>query len=274
MNLDNFNFQLYWEKFIDLMIRYGGKFVLAVIIWVVGLYIIKLANKVIGKGMERSNVEITLRKFIISLLSFALKFLLFITCASIVGIKMTAFVTILGAMGLAVGLSLQGSLANFAGGVLINFLKPYKIGDFIETGGIMGTVKEISIFNTILNTPDNKRIILPNSNVSNNNITNYSAEKLRRVDFVFGVDYNTDIEKAKGIIAAVAAEHPKALADPAPFIRTGKFAASSIDITVRIWAEAVNYWDLYFDIMEQVKAAFDKAEIVIPFQQMDVNLKK
>ncbi|MDP8209999.1 MAG: mechanosensitive ion channel [Candidatus Stygibacter australis] len=272
--MENINIQLYWEKFMDLIIKYGGKFVVAVIIWTVGLFAIKLIIKLVKKGMTRSNVEVTLRKFIISLLNFGLKILLFVTCATIVGIQMTAFITLIGAMGLAFGLAMQGSLANFAGGVLINLLKPYKIGDFIETGGIMGTVKEISIFNTILNTPDNKRIILPNSNVSNNNITNFSAEATRRVDLVFNVDYDTDIEKAKQIIADVIDKHQYTLKDPAPFIRLGNFAASSLDITVRVWGESAHYWDIHFDLMEQVKNAFDEAGIVIPFQQVDVNLKK
>ncbi|MCF7912755.1 MAG: mechanosensitive ion channel [Candidatus Cloacimonetes bacterium] len=272
--MENINPQLYWEKLIDLFIKYGGKFLIAVLIWAAGLFAIKLIIKLVKKGMARSNVELTLRKFIISLLSFGLKILLFITCATIVGIQMTAFITIIGAMGLAFGLALQGSLANFAGGVLINVLKPYRIGDFIETGGIMGTVKEISIFNTILNTPDNKRIILPNSNISNNNITNFSAEATRRVDLVFNVDYDTDIEQAKQIIADVIEKHPLTLKDPVPFVRLGNFAASSLDITVRVWGESANYWSIHFDLKEQVKAAFDEAGIVIPFQQVDVNLKK
>jgi len=272
--MENINIQLYWEKFIDLIIKYGGKFVIAVIIWVVGLFAIKLIIKLVKAGMTRSNVELTLRKFIISLLNFGLKILLFVTCATIVGIQMTAFITLIGAMGLAFGLAMQGSLANFAGGVLINLLKPYKIGDFIETGGIMGTVKEITIFNTILNTTDNKRIILPNSNVSNNNITNFSAEATRRVDLVFGVDYATDIEQAIKIIADVIDKHQYTLKDPVPFIRLGNFAASSLDITVRVWGKSAHYWDIHFDLKEQVKNAFDQAGIVIPFQQVDVNLKK
>ncbi len=272
--MENFNFQMYWEKFIDLVIRYGGKFIIALLIWIIGLFVIKLVSRLAGKGMEHSKVELTLSKFIISLLNFSLKILLLVTCISLVGIKMTAFIALIGAMGLAFGLALQGSLSNFAGGILINFLKPYKIGDFIETGGILGTVKEISIFNTVLNTPDNKRIILPNSNVSNNNITNYSAEPTRRVDLFFGVDYNTDMERARQIIGEVIASHHKTLKDPPPFIRVGKFSASSIDITVRIWVEAADYWDVYFDILEQVKSAFDEAGIVIPFQQVDVFIKK
>lgn len=274
MNLENIDFQFYLKTFVDLVIAYGGKLLIALLIWWIGSAVIKLINKGVNKGMNRSKIEVTLQKFVISLLSFALKALLFITCASIIGIKMTAFVAILGAMGLAFGLALQGSLANFAGGVLINVLRPYKIGDFIETGGIMGTVKEISIFNTILNTPDNKLIILPNSNVSNGNITNFSTEKTRRVDLVFGVDYKSDVRKAQQIIADVVAEHPKTHKNPAAFIRVGNYGASSIDITVRIWADSADYWDVHFDIMEQVKAAFDKAGIEFPYQQIDINLKK
>ena len=272
--MENINLQMYWGKFIELVIKYGGKFVITVLIWTIGLFAIKLIIKLVKKGMTRSNVEVTLKKFIISLLNFGLKILLFVTCATIVGIQMTAFITLIGAMGLAFGLAMQGSLANFAGGVLINILKPYKIGDFIETGGIMGTVKEISIFNTILNTPDNKHIILPNSNVSNNNITNFSAEETRRVDLSFGVAYDTDTVKAIQIISDVISDHKYTLKNPQPFIRIGNFAASSIDITVRVWGNSAHYWDIHFDLLEQVKAAFDKAGIEIPFDQVDINLKK
>jgi small conductance mechanosensitive channel len=272
--MKNIDFQMYLDKLEMLVVEYGGKFVLAVLIWIIGLFAIKMVIKLVDKGMQRSKMEITLRKFIISLINFGLKILLFVTVATIVGIKMTAFVTLIGAMGLAFGLALQGSLANFAGGVLINILKPYKIGDFIETGGIMGTVKEISIFNTILNTPDNKRIILPNSNVSNNNITNFSSEETRRVDLSFGVAYDTNTDRAIQIINDVIADHKYILRDPQPFVRIGNFGASSIDITVRVWGNSANYWDIHFDLLEQVKAAFDKAGIEIPFDQVDVNLKK
>lgn len=272
--MENFDIQHYWEKLVDLVISYGGKLILAIVIWVIGLMLVKFLSRIVSKALMKSKVELTLNKFIISLLNFALKILLFITCATIVGIKMTAFVTILGALGLAFGLALQGSLSNFAGGVLINVLKPYKIGDFIQASGIMGTVKEITIFNTILNTPDNKLIIIPNSNISNNNITNFSAEDTRRVDLTFGVDYSTDIKKAKEIILKVIEEHPNTLPTPAPFARIGNLGASSIDITVRIWAKAADYWVVHFDVLEKVKEEFDKAEIIIPFQQIDVNLKK
>jgi small conductance mechanosensitive channel len=272
--MKNIDLQYYLKRLIDLVIRYGGLLLLAIFIWVIGSFLIRMIINIARKAMDRSKTEVTVTKFVLSLLSFALKFLLLITCATIIGIKMTAFITILGAMGLAFGLALQGSLQNFAGGVLINVLKPYKIGDFIETGSIMGTVKEISIFHTILNTPDNKRIILPNSQVSNGTITNYSSEPTRRIGLVFGVDYNTDIAKAKAVILQVITDHPKIHKEPAPFIRIGNFGASSIDITVRIWADAADYWDVHFDIMEGVKEAFDKAGIVIPFNQLDVNLKK
>lgn len=272
--MENVNVEMYWDKITGLVIQYGGKIIIAIIIWIIGLLFVNLLVKLIDKGMQRSKMELTVRKFVLSLIGFGLKVLLFVTCASIVGIKMTAFVTIIGAMGLAFGLALQGSLANFAGGVLLNILKPYKIGDFIETNGIMGTVKEISIFNTILNTPDNKRIILPNSSVSNGNITNFSTEKTRRVDLSFGVDYSTDMKKAIEIIKNVATQHNKVLSEPAPFVRIGKFSESSIDITVRIWANSEDYWDVYFDMLENVKNEFDKAGITIPFNQIDVNLKK
>jgi small conductance mechanosensitive channel len=185
---------------------------------------------------------------------------------------MTSFIAVLGSAGLAVGLALQGSLSNFAGGVLILVLKPYKVGDYIEAAGYAGTVQEIQMFYTILQSPDNKKIIVPNSNMSNSGTVNFSANATRRVDLVFGVGYDDDVEKVKSILWDVANEDPLVLDDPAPLIVLGQHDASSINFFYRVWCNASDYWAVYFSTMEKVKLAFDKHQVGIPYPQMDVHL--
>jgi small conductance mechanosensitive channel len=189
-----------------------------------------------------------------------------------VGIATTSFVAILGAAGLAIGLALQGSLANFAGGVLILLFKPFKVGDYIEAQGYSGTVNEIQIFNTILKSLDNKTIIIPNGNLSNDCITNYSTEPLRRVDFVFGIGYEDDIKKAKEVLLTIIKSDSRVLKEPEPFVSIGELGDSSVNFTVRVWCNKEAYWDVYFDMFEKVKLEFDKQGISIPFPQRDVHL--
>jgi len=257
---------------IELAMSYGPRLILAIIVLILGLWIINRFIRVMSKGMERSNTEPTLARFLCNLTSVGLKALLLISVASMVGIATTSFIAVLGAAGLAIGLALQGSLANFAGGVLVLMFRPYKVGDVIEAQGVMGTVAEIQIFNTILKTPDNKRIIVPNGGLSNGIITNFSAEPTRRVDFVFGIGYGDDIGKAKDIIAALVREDVRALQDPAPQIVVSNLGDSSVDITTRVWVNAADYWGLFFDLTEKVKLTFDQEGISIPFPQRDVHL--
>jgi len=198
---------------------------------------------------------------------------LIISIAGMVGIEMTSFVAILGAAGLAVGLAMQGTLQNFAGGVMILLFKPYKVGDFIDAAGHMGTVKEIQIFNTILNTPDNKIIIIPNGTLANSSMTNFSTMETRRVDFSFGIGYGDDFEKAKAIIQDIISKDERIHKDPKPFARVGELADSSVNITTRVWVNA-DYWDVHFDMIENVKKRFDAEGISIPYPQMDVHLDK
>ena len=189
-----------------------------------------------------------------------------------IGIETTSFIAVLGAAGLAIGLALQGSLSNFAGGVLVLMFRPYKVGDFIDAQGVMGTVHEIQIFNTILKTPDNKVIIVPNGAISNGIITNFSMEATRRVDFVFGIGYSDDIAKAKATIERLISEDGRALSDPEPQIVVSELADSSVNITTRVWVNASDYWGLFFDLTEKVKLTFDQEGISIPFPQRDVHV--
>ncbi len=264
--------QYYSQKLIDLAVEYGPKLLLAILVLLVGLWLIRLVLKGANRAMERSNLEISLRKFLSSISGILLKVLLLISVASMIGIATTSFVAIIGAAGLAVGLALQGGLANFAGGVIILIFKPFKAGDFLEAQGYMGTVHEITIFTTILKTPDNKTVIIPNGALSNGAMVNFSTEPIRRVDMVFGIGYGDSIEKAKSVLKQLTDSDPRVLKDPAPQIVVGGLGDNSVNFNVRVWCNSADYWGIYFDIHEKVKLAFDQAGISIPFPQRDVHL--
>lgn len=262
----------YVDQGIELVMAYAPKLVLAIIVLLVGLWLIKGFAKVVDKGMESRKVEATLRHFLRNMVSIIFKILLLISVASLVGIETTSFVAVVGAAGLAIGLALQGSLANFAGGVLILFFRPFKVGDFIQTNGYSGTVKEIQIFNTIMTTPDNKRVIIPNGKVSNDSLINFSSEPTRRVDFVFGVSYGANIDQVKATLKELLDADTRIHKDPAPMVVLSELADSSVNFTVRAWVDAANYWPVFFDTMETVKKTFDTKGIEIPFPQRDVHL--
>ena len=215
--------------------------------------------------MKKRNVDVTLQKFSINLVGWILKILLFITVISKLGIATTSFAAIIAAAGLAIGLALQGSLGNFAGGVLIMVFKPFKIGDLIEAQGEMGVVKEIEIFTTKLTGLSNKEIIIPNGSLSNGNIVNYTTEGTRRVDLVIGVSYDADIKKTKEILMTVVSSHAKVLQDPTPVVAVLELADSSVNFAVRPWCNSEDYWAVHFDITENVKLALDAAGIEIPY---------
>ncbi|HSG27552.1 MAG TPA: mechanosensitive ion channel domain-containing protein [Candidatus Krumholzibacterium sp.] len=256
----------------DLIKTAGPRILLAVVTLVIGLWIVKGIVRGVKKGMAKSQIDLSLGKFLTSLVSMGLKALLFISVIQMVGVQMTSFVAILGAAGLAVGLSLQGSLSNFAGGVLILLFKPYKVGDYIEAGGHAGVVKTISVFTTIMKTPDNKTIIIPNGDLSNSSIVNYSTEPRRRVDLTFGIAYEDDIQKAREVMMRVLSADTRILKDPAPQVSVSGLGDSSVDFVFRVWVETADYWAVYFDMIEKVKIAFDKEGISIPFPQRDVHL--
>ena len=257
----------------DLLFLYAPKVITALLILFIGLYAIKIIIKSSRKLMQKRGVDITLQKFLGNLIGWILKVLLFITVISQLGVATTSFAAIIAAAGLAIGLALQGSLGNFAGGVLIMIFKPIKIGDFIEAQGESGTVKEIEIFTTKLNTPDNKEVIIPNGALSNGNIVNYSTEATRRVDFTFGVGYDSDIRKTKEIIFDVINNHPLILKEPATAVNLSELADSSINFFTRAWVKKEDYWTVKFDVMEQTKEALDAAGIDIPYPHR-VNINK
>lgn len=260
------------DQGIALVMAYAPKLLLAIITLVVGLWIIKTVVRVARKGLEVSKTDATLVPFITSLISWLLKALLLISVASMVGIATTSFVAMLGAAGLAVGLALQGSLANFAGGVLILAFKPYKVGDLIEAQGHLGVVKEVQIFNTIMLTPNNRQIIVPNGAMSNGSIVNYSGEGKLRVDMVIGIAYDADVEKAKSLLVNILAEDPRVFKDPAPFVAVSELADSSVNLVVRPWCNFSDYWGVHFDTTEKAKAVLEANGISIPFPQRDVHI--
>ena len=262
----------YSEKAINLIFEYAPQFLLALILLVFGLWIIKWTTKGMRLSMEKASANPTLIPFVTHLLSWGLKILLIISVASMIGIATTSFVAVIGAAGLAIGLALQGSLSNFAGGVLILVNKPYSIGDFIEAQGHMGTVKEIQIFNTILISIDNKRIIIPNGALSNGSIVNFSIEGTRRVDMVFGISYDSDIAKAKEVLMDLLLADTRVFKDPAPMIAVSELADSSVNLIVRPWCNASDYWGIYWNMMEKGKLELEAAGITIPFPQRDVHL--
>ncbi|MEW4923584.1 mechanosensitive ion channel domain-containing protein [Algibacter sp. 2305UL17-15] len=269
MNLENID----TEKWLELGLDYGLKILGAIVIWIIGSWVIKKLVNVARKGMEKADYDASLQKFLLNLISWILKIILIIVVLGTMGVETTSFAAILAAAGLAIGLALQGSLGNFAGGVLLMIFKPIKIGDLIEAQGELGVVKEIEIFTTKLTGLSNREIIIPNGSLSNGNIINYTTEGTRRVDLTFGVGYDSDIKKTKEVLMNVLTSHPKVLKDPAPTVNVSELADSSINFAVRPWSTSDDYWDVYFGITEDVKEALDKAGIEIPYPHQ-VEIKK
>ena len=258
---------------IELAKEFGPKLITAILIYIVGSWVIKRIIKVARKGMAKSSYEESLQKFLMNMVSWTLKVFLIILVISQLGVDVTTFAAVIAAAGLAIGLALQGSLSNFAGGVLIMIFKPYKIGDLIEAQGVLGAVKEIEIFTTKLITPQNKLAIVPNGAMANGNIINYTAEGKMRVDTTVGVDYDSDIKKAKEALLEMLKANPKVLKDPAPSVNVAELADSSINLAVRPYCTPEDYWDVYFATIENTKLALDKAGIEIPYPH-EVQIKK
>ncbi|WP_299980601.1 mechanosensitive ion channel domain-containing protein [uncultured Pseudoteredinibacter sp.] len=247
---------------------------MAIVVLVIGWWLIGKVVNLSLKTMEKNELDVTLQRFLSSIIGIGLKALLIISVASMVGIATTSFVAVLGAAGLAVGLALQGSLSNFAGGVLLILFKPYKVGDFIEAQGHAGVVQSIQIFNTVMKTGDNKTIIIPNGPISNGSITNYSTEDTRRVDMSFGIGYDDDIDAARDALEEIIAADDRILKDPAHLIVVAELADSSVNFTVRVWVNSADYWGVFFAMQETVKKTFDAKKISIPYPQQDVHLHK
>ncbi|AEE21979.1 mechanosensitive ion channel family protein [Paraglaciecola chathamensis] len=256
------------------VIPWGINIVMAILIYIVGKIVVGIIINVFGKVMQRSKYDDMLVDFIKAILNAILMLFVIIASLNELGVDTTSLVAILGAAGLAIGLSLQGSLQNFAAGVMLLVFRPFKAGDFVEAGGAAGVVKSISIFTTIMTSGDNKEIIVPNGQIYSGTITNYSAKETRRVDMVVGIGYDADLKRAKEVLKELAAADSRILQDPAPTIAVAELADSSVNFVVRPWVKAADFWAVKFDFTEAVKLRFDQEGISIPFPQMDVHLHK
>lgn len=274
MDLNTHKYQQWIDRGLDQLVAYLPSLLLALLVLWVGMRLIKLFTRAVEKGMAGREVEPTLRRFVGSLLSVGLKILLFVTAIQMMGVQTTSFVAIIGAAGLAIGLALQGTLANFAGGVLVLLFKPYKVGDLIEAQGVVGNVKEIQIFTTVLLTPDSKTVIIPNGAAANGIITNFTAEGRIRVDCVLAIERNTDVAKAREVLLRVMLADPKVLRDPAPSVTMNKQLTEGVELAVRPYADPAHYWDVYFGTLEHGGQALLEAGIKAPTSEHKIFLQK
>jgi len=262
------------NQFTEIVLTYGPKVLSALVVLIIGSFIIRLINKGLNNLLSRNQMDPSLKPFLTGIFGMLLKVMLVISVLGMLGIEMMSFVAILGAAGLAVGMALSGTLQNFAGGVMLLIFKPFRVGDVIEAQGYTGKVKEIQIFNTFLTTPDNKTIIIPNGGLSTGSMINYSKEPTRRVDWTIGVSYGQDLDVARAVIKDICDNDERILKDPELFIAVSALADSSVNFTVRAWVNAENYWPVFFETQEKVYKRFNQEDIPIPFPQLDVHLHK
>lgn len=259
-------------KLIDLGVDLGGRILGALIIFIIGKILISWANKLFAKLLIKRKVDAGVQTFLKSMVSLLLYVMLGLAVIGKLGIELTGFAALLASAGVAIGMALSGNLQNFAGGIIILIFRPYKVGDYIEAStGASGTVQEIQIFHTVLVTPDNKVVYAPNGAMSNAVVTNYSHKEVRRVDFSFGVEYGTDFDRVQAVLNGIIAADNRILSTPAPFIELGQLADSNVNITVRVWTKASDYWDVFFDMNKTVYATFNKEGIEFPFPQLTVH---
>ncbi len=261
-------------NWLPLLVQYGKHIVFALITLAIGWWLIGRIVSSLGHFMDKRHADPMVTGFLSSLLNALLRVLLLLSVAGMVGIETTSFIALIGAAGLAVGLALQGSLANFAGGVVILFLRPFRAGDYMEAQGRAGTVESIMIFHTILRTADNKVIILPNGSLSNGTITNYSRKPTRRVDINVGIDYTDDIKKARSVLLGLAAADQRVLKDPAAVVYLTSLGDNSVNLSLRMWTNSADYWGVFFELQEQMKEAFDREGLSFPFPQRTVHIQQ
>ena len=257
---------------VDWLSQFGLKIVAAIVVFFVGKWLARKIAGLLERGLRRADTDPTLISFVRNIAYFGLLTMVVIAAVGQLGVQTTSFIAVLGAAGLAIGLALQGSLANFAAGVLMIIFRPFKAGDFVEAAGTSGIVEEVQLFTTKMRTPDNKTVIIPNAQVTSGTITNYSARDTRRLDLVFGVSYEDDLDKVKRVIHEVLGEEPRLLKDPEPLVGLLNLGDSSVDFAVRPWVNSADYWPVFFDLQEKMKKRFDQEGISIPFPQRDVHL--
>ena len=260
------------QNLIDSGISAGKHIIAAVAIFIVGRFLIKLINRLVASILQRRHIEISVQTFLSSLVNIILTILLIITVIGALGVNTTSFAALIASAGVAIGMALSGNLQNFAGGLIILLFKPYRVGDFIDVCGVQGTVSAVQIFHTILLTPDNKAVYLPNGSTSSSTITNYSRENKRRIEWTFGIDYGEDVGRARTAILSVITADARILPDPAPFVAVGGLSDSSVDIIVRVWVPTEEYWNVYFDMHQRVYETFNEQKINFPYPQQTVHL--
>jgi small conductance mechanosensitive channel len=265
------NFDTLLKELISLGVNAGKSILLAIVIYIAGRFIINLINRLVRQMLERKNVDATIQSFLKSFVSILLNVLLIITVVSALGINTTSFAALLASFGVAAGMALSGNLQNLAGGLIILLFKPFKVGDVIEAQGVLGSVKEIQIIHTILQTPDNKEIFLPNGSLSSGSITNYSKMDTRRVDFTVSVEYGTDVEKVMNALRDIANADSRVLKDPEAFIALSSLADSSVNFTFRVWVKGSDYWPVYFALNKQIYEEFNRQGIGFPFPQLQIH---
>ena len=260
------------QNLIDSGISAGKHIIAAVVIFIVGRFLIKLINRLVASILQRRHIEISVQTFLSSLVNIILTILLIITVIGALGVNTTSFAALIASAGVAIGMALSGNLQNFAGGLIILLFKPYRVGDFIDVCGVQGTVSAVQIFHTILLTPDNKAVYLPNGSTSSSTITNYSRENKRRIEWTFGIDYGEDVNRARTAILSVITADARILNEPTPFVAVGGLSDSSVDIIVRVWVPTEEYWNVYFDMHQRVYETFNEQKINFPYPQQTVHL--
>ena len=261
-----------WNQLSDLLSSFGISLFIALSILIIGRQVVKILIKVISTALERSNTEDTVRIFVTNLLNTLLMIVVFIAAINQLGIQTTSIIAVLGAAGLAIGLALQGSLSNFAAGILIVIYRPYKVGDYIQADNHLGTVDDIQIFSTVLKTPDNKLVVVPNGSIMNGSIVNFSNQDKRRVDIIASCSYEDDIDKVKSVLADILSRDDRILNEPKPRIAVSELADSSVNFIVRPWVKNSDYLDVYYSLLEEIKKRFDQEGIAIPYPQTDVHI--
>lgn len=265
--------QTFLDSLVAMAVDVAGKLIASILVFIIGKFAIKLILKAINKSKLMQKAETTVAHFLVNFIKIALYVVLIVTIIGIMGVPMASVVAAIASAGVAIGLALQGSLSNLAGGIMILIFKPFRIGDFVTTGGESGTVVDIGIFYTVLKTPDNRQITIPNGKVMGDSVTNVSVYDTRRLDMTFSVAYGSDVKKVQEVLLDEAKKHPLSLKDPEPFCRFSAHNDSSLGFTLRVWVKAGDYWTLNFDLLENINARFAKEGIEIPYQTLDVNVK-
>jgi small conductance mechanosensitive channel len=265
-----------WEEFgnrlLGFLTDFGGKLIIALLVLVVGFWLVRLLIRVLGKS-KLMKKDPTVAKFLSGTIKISLNTLVVVTVIGILGVPMSSVIAVIASAGVAIGLALQGALSNFAGGIMILIFHPFRIGDFVDAGGYSGTVKEIGIFYTVMTTPDNREVTIPNGTITGSSVVNYSVNDTRRVDLTVSVAYGSDINRVQHVLLEEAAKQTLALTDPAPFVRLTKQNDSSLDFTVRVWTKKEDYWTVHFDLLEAIQKRLEAEKIEIPFPQLDVHVK-